>query len=89
MAESGCHYRGGRYATRIDAEKALLIDAALQRAHEDCERQLASMRRELETARDAAKAQMDLFLCLDAVSAYRGPCGERYDVRLVSAATAD
>jgi hypothetical protein len=74
------------YRSEREAAAACLIADVTQRLDRDANLTISYLSAERDKARDAAKAQADLGICLDVVCEYRGPCGERYKVELVSAA---
>ena len=85
VPDIGQNWGNGPWPSRAVAEQACLLAAQfaeLAAARECSER---AMREELELARNAAKAAMDLRLCMDVVADYRGPRGEHYKVEFIAA----
>lgn len=73
------------YRTERDAIAACLVADVSQRLQRDADNRAARLTTERDEARDAAKAQADLGICLEVVCNYRGPRGERYSVEFVAA----
>lgn len=78
-----CNYDS--YRTERDATAACLVADIEQRMRRDADSRIERLTAERDEARNAAKAQADLGICLEVVCDYRGPRGERYSVEFLDA----
>lgn len=76
------------YRSETAAAQACLVADMQERMGRDADNMRERLESERNEARDLAKAQMDLGMCLDVVCNYRGPCGERYRVDFVAVVAA-
>lgn len=86
--DAGGNWGNGPWPSRAIAEQACLMAWEREDWRKRLECTEARLRERLKIAESAALASADLELAMNVVCSYRGPCGERYNVRLLSASEA-